>query len=74
MKKLLMALFLGLFVAAGSPIVLHAEDMAAGAGEVKETPKKEHKKAKHAKKNRKKKHKKASDAAKETPAADGAAK
>jgi Ni/Co efflux regulator RcnB len=72
MKKLLMALFLGLFVAAGSPMVLHADDMAAGAGEVKETPKKE---KKHKKAKRHKKHKKAAEAAKDSAApAEGAAK
>ena len=71
MKKIFLALFLGLFVAAGSPIVLHAEDMGAGAaaGETKETPKKTHKKHKNHKSG--KKHKKAKEAAAE-PAATGA--
>ncbi len=64
MKKQLTALFLGLFVLAGTPVILHADDAAvapAGAPAVKGT--KEAKEARQAKRELRKKEREAKKAA-----------
>jgi hypothetical protein len=73
MKKFLTVLFLGLFVAVGTPVLLHADDAAtAPASDTKAaTPKKAKHKAKH---KAKKKAKKAAAKASDASASDASAK
>jgi hypothetical protein len=74
MKKFLTVLFLGLFVAVGTPVLLHADDAATApaAGDTKAaTPKKAKHKAKH---KAKKKAKKAAAKAADASASDASAK
>ena len=61
MKKFLSVLVLGLFMAAGSPVLLHADDAAPATSDKAEMPKKAKHKAKH--KKHKAKKAKAADAA-----------